>query len=167
MNTPLSLASTLLSHRLLRRQLRRIFGREITAEGEWAELLEAVNDAYHEADREKLLVENALEINAQELTEANVKLRLLIDNAPAGIVMLDSEMRCIFASRRWLQDRRVTMQDIVGKSYDEIVPEMAKHWKDARRERRRAAKRTRFRRRTAVSNGSNRRFARGMRPPAC
>lgn len=130
MNTPLSLASTLLSHRLLRRQLRRIFGREITAEGEWAELLDAVNDAYHEADREKLLVENALEINAQELTEANVKLRLLIDNAPAGIVMLDSEMRCIFASRRWLQDRRVTMQDIVGKCYDEIVPEMAKHWKD-------------------------------------
>lgn len=133
MNTPASLASTVLSHRLLRRQLRRIFGKEITVDGEWAELLEAVNDAYHEADREKQLVENALEMNAQELTEANVKLRLLIDNAPAGIVMLDSEMRCIFASRRWLQDRHVKLQDIVGKSYDEIVPEMAIHWRDVLR----------------------------------
>lgn len=128
MNEILPLSSSLLSHRLLRRQVRRIFGKEIAVDGPWAEFLEAVNDAYHEADREKLLVENALEVNAQELTEANIKLRLLIDNAPAGIVMLDSEMRCIFASRRWLQDHRVKLQDIVGKNYSEIVPGMAAHW---------------------------------------
>lgn len=133
MKTPLSLSSGLISHRLLRRQVRRIFGKELAVEGEWAELLDAVNDAYHEADREKQLVENALEINAQELTEANIKLRLLIDNAPAGIVMLDSEMRCIFASRRWLQDRHVKLQDIVGKAYGDIVPEMANHWEDVLR----------------------------------
>ena len=84
MNEILPLSSSLLSHRLLRRQVRRIFGKEIAVDGPWAEFLEAVNDAYHEADREKLLVENALEVNAQELTEANIKLRLLIDNAPAG-----------------------------------------------------------------------------------
>jgi diguanylate cyclase (GGDEF)-like protein/PAS domain S-box-containing protein len=129
-STILSSPSLLVSHRLLRRQLRRIFGEEFVPEGKWDVLLTAVNDAYHEADREKLLVENALEVNAQELTEANTKLRLLIDNAPAGIIMLDRAMRCIFASRRWLQDRHVGLQEIVGRSYAEIVPEMALRWRD-------------------------------------
>jgi diguanylate cyclase (GGDEF)-like protein/PAS domain S-box-containing protein len=99
--------------------------------GQWAELLNAVSDAYHVADQERHLVENALEVNAQELTEANIKLRLLIDNAPAGIVMLDREMRCIFASRRWLNDRRIELKDIVGKGHFEIVPEMRGRWNDA------------------------------------
>jgi diguanylate cyclase (GGDEF)-like protein/PAS domain S-box-containing protein len=115
-------------HRLLRRQLRRIFGTEIDPEGEWAALLSAVSDAYYLADRERHLVENALEVNGQELTEANIKLRLLIDNAPAGIVMLDRELRCIFASRRWLQDRRMELKDIVGKGHFEVVPEMQGQW---------------------------------------
>jgi diguanylate cyclase (GGDEF)-like protein/PAS domain S-box-containing protein len=127
------MTTTMLSHRLLRRQMKRIFGGEIEPEGKWAALLEAVSDAYHEADRERQLVENALEVNAQELTEANVKLRLLIDNAPAGIMMLDRDMRCIFASRRWLNDRHVKLQDIVGRGHYEIVPEMAERWRDVLR----------------------------------
>ncbi len=118
-------------HRLLRRQLRRVFGAEIAPEGDWAALLNAVSAAYHEADRERRLIENALEVNGQELTSANSKLRLLIDNAPAGIVMLDREMRCIFASRRWLQDRRMELQNIVGRGHFEIAPEMAGRWSDA------------------------------------
>lgn len=133
MSATLPTLSSLVSHRLLRRQLRRVFGNEIEPEGDWAVLLAAISDAYHEADQERQLVENALEVNAQELTEANTKLRLLIDNAPAGIMMLDREMRCIFASRRWLQDRHLELQNIVGKSHSEIVPEMAKLWKNVLR----------------------------------
>jgi len=118
------------SHRLLRRQLRRVFGSEIAPDGDWAALLRAVSDAYHDADRERRLLENGLEVNAQELTEANNKLRLFIDNAPAGIVMLDREMRYLFASRRWLQDRRVTLQDVVGQSHYEVSPVMPERWKE-------------------------------------
>jgi diguanylate cyclase (GGDEF)-like protein/PAS domain S-box-containing protein len=129
--TELPITANLAGHRLLRRQLRRVFGTETVPEGPWAELLAAVSDAYQEADRDKQLVENALEVNAQELTEANIKLRLLIDNAPAAIVMLDREMRCIFASRRWLQDHRVALQDIVGRNHFDIVPQMAERWKES------------------------------------
>jgi diguanylate cyclase (GGDEF)-like protein/PAS domain S-box-containing protein len=113
--------------------LRRVFGDEIVPEGKWAALLSAVSGAYYDADRERQLVENALEVNAQELTKANNKLRLLIDNAPAGIVMLDREMRCIFASRRWLQNRRLTLKDIVGAGHSEIFPEMAGRWDESLR----------------------------------
>ena len=108
--------------------MRRVFGSEVVPEGSWTPLLSAISNAYHEADQERQLIENALEVNAQELTEANNKLRLLIDNAPAGIVMLDRAMRCIFASRRWLQDRQLTLQDIVGRGHAEILPEMAGRW---------------------------------------
>jgi len=110
--------------------MRRVFGGEVAPPEEWNELLAAVSDAYHEADRERQLIENALEVNAQELTEANIKLRLLIDNAPAGIMMLDREMRCIFASRRWLQDRRVKLKEVVGRNHFEIAPEMAERWRE-------------------------------------
>ncbi len=113
---------------MLRRQLRRVFGTEVLPEGDWAALLTAVSNAYFEADRERRLIENALEVNGNELTGANSKLRLLIDNAPAGIVMLDRELRCMFASRRWLQDRRMEIESIVGRSHFEIAPEMAGRW---------------------------------------
>ena len=120
-------------HRLLLRQLRNnSLGGAAPEEG-WAILLDSVNDAYHAADRDRRLLENALEVNAQELTETNKKLHLFIDNAPAGIVMLDREMRYLFASRRWLFDRQLTMQDIVGKNHYEINPNLPEHWKAAHR----------------------------------
>ncbi|MFZ2855765.1 MAG: EAL domain-containing protein [Rhodocyclaceae bacterium] len=121
-----------IGHRLLRRQLFRIFGTEIAPEGEWGAFLQVVSDTYFEADRERQLVENALEVNGHELSEANNKLRLFIDNAPAGIVMLDREMRYLFASRRWLQDRRITLQDVVGKNHYEAYP-AAERWKEVHR----------------------------------
>ena len=153
-------------HRLLRRQLKRPFGNDIVPEGNWAALLKAVSTAYHEADRERRQIETELEANGQELSGANSKLRLLIDDAPAGIVMLDRELRCMFASRRWLQDRRMELENIVGRSHFEI----ARRWPAAGqrcfpgawREAQKAAKRKRFRNRTAASTGSNGRFAPGI-----
>ncbi len=130
MGLALSTSADQVSHRLLRRQLRRLYGTEIAPEGDWAALLQTVSDTYQESDSERRLLENALEVNAQELTEANKKLRLIIDNAPAGIVMLDREMRYLFASRRWLQDHRVTLQDVVGNNHYELSPVMSEHWRE-------------------------------------
>ncbi|BAL25544.1 bifunctional diguanylate cyclase/phosphodiesterase [Azoarcus sp. KH32C] len=118
------------THRLLRRQLRHIFGAEIAAEGDWGALLQAVDDAYHDADCERRLLETALEVSAQELTEANNKLRLFIDNAPAGIVMFDRELRYLFASRRWLQERQVKLHDVVGRNYREIRLTTTDRWEE-------------------------------------
>lgn len=131
MEFTLSTSDDKIKHRLLRRQLRRIFGSEIEPEGYWSTLLQAVSDAYHDADNERQLLENALEVSAMELTETNKKLRLIIDAAPAGIVMLDREMRYLFANRRWLQDHRLNIQDIVGKSHYEANPTMPARWKEA------------------------------------
>ncbi|MDR3412459.1 MAG: EAL domain-containing protein [Formivibrio sp.] len=120
-------------HRLLRRQLRRIFGMEIEPKGNLSTLLEAVSNSYYEADSERHLLENALEVNARELTETNKKLRLIIENTPAGIVMLDREMRFLFTNQRWLQDRHLTTHDIVGKRYFEVNPVTPSHWEETLR----------------------------------
>jgi diguanylate cyclase (GGDEF)-like protein/PAS domain S-box-containing protein len=120
-------------HRLLRRQLRNSFSSDTIPQGEWTTLLQAVNEAYHAADQERSLIENALEVNAEELTSSNKKLRLFIDNAPAGIVMLDRDMRYLFASQRWLQDRQLTLQSIVGKNHYQVNPALPQHMKDAHR----------------------------------
>ena len=99
------------------------------ASAEWAPFLKIISDTYHEVDRERWLLENALEVNAQELTEANSKLQLFINNAPAGIAMLDRDMRYLFASQRWLQDHRVKIEEIIGYSRDQVFPQMSERWK--------------------------------------
>jgi diguanylate cyclase (GGDEF)-like protein/PAS domain S-box-containing protein len=120
-------------HRLLQRQLRNSLADGAMPPGEWTALLQAVSEAYQAADRDRKLLENALEVNAQELTDANKKLRVFIDNAPVGIVMLDREMRYLFASQRWLRDRQLTIQNIVGKSHYELNPTLPQHWREAHR----------------------------------
>ncbi|HJV25699.1 MAG TPA: EAL domain-containing protein [Aromatoleum sp.] len=117
-------------HRLLRHQLRRIFGSEISPRGDWGVFLQTVNAAYYDADRERGLLENALELNAQELTEANNKLRLFTAHAPVGIVMLDRELRYVFASPRWLQQHQLALHDITGRHCREVPLPALDRWQE-------------------------------------
>ena len=60
-------------------------------------------------------------------------LRQFIRHAPAAIAMLDTQMRYIQASDRWMQDYKLVDHDIVGKSPYAVVPEVAQRWKDVHR----------------------------------
>ncbi|MDE2212491.1 MAG: EAL domain-containing protein [Betaproteobacteria bacterium] len=62
-------------HRLLERQLRRHFGSEFAPGKPWETLLAAISRHYHETENERRLLENALGVNSQELTQANELLR--------------------------------------------------------------------------------------------
>ena len=110
------------THRLLRRQLHQVAEKDIEIETKWHSLLSLVNEAYVAADREKRLLENALDTNAEELTSANSKLQLFINNAPAGIAMFDNKMNYLFASRRWLEDRRINAYDVIGNNHYKLFP---------------------------------------------
>lgn len=109
-------------HRLLKRQLRD-FPKisEMTLQHLQA-LIDVVNDTYQQVDRERRLLENALEVTAQELTAVNRQLQLFIENAPTGIAMLDAQLRYLYTSQRWLKDRKLTGIDVVGKSYYDLSP---------------------------------------------
>ena len=62
-------------HRLLARQLQRLMGKDFIPDERWSSLLQLVSDSYHEADRERGLLENALTVNSDELETANAQLR--------------------------------------------------------------------------------------------
>jgi len=107
-------------HRLLKRQLKNFPDMSAMNANHWLAFINVVNETYHQVDRERRLLENAIEVTAQELTGVNKQLQLFIENAPTGIVMLDNQLRYLYASRRWLEDRKLVGVDIIGKSHYEL-----------------------------------------------
>ena len=73
--------------------------------------------------REQLLAENQLKI-----VEREEQLRLYVEHSPAAIAMLDTELRYLIASRRWLVEYGLTGKDITGKSITTFFPGMPAQW---------------------------------------
>jgi two-component system sensor histidine kinase/response regulator len=75
----------------------------------------------HDITRHRL-AQAALEAGEQ-------KLRLFVEYAPAAIAMLDTEMRYVAVSRRWLRDYGIPDRDVIGLSHYEIFPDIPEHWR--------------------------------------
>jgi two-component system CheB/CheR fusion protein len=61
------------------------------------------------------------------------RFRQMIEGVPAGVAMLDRDMRYLLVSRRWLDDFRLNEPDIIGKSHYEVFPEIPERWKEVHR----------------------------------
>lgn len=117
-------------HRLLKRQMRAYPNFSAMTAEHWQTFINVINESYLQSDLERRLLENALEVTAQELTGVNKRLQLFIENAPTGIAMLDSQFRYLYASKRWLEDRKLEGQDIIGTSHHESSSYMPDSWKE-------------------------------------
>jgi PAS domain S-box-containing protein len=60
-------------------------------------------------------------------------LNVLLKNVPAGIAMLDRDMRYIVASDRWCEDYNVDCSKILGRSHYELFPDIPERWKETHR----------------------------------
>jgi signal transduction histidine kinase/ActR/RegA family two-component response regulator len=94
-------------HSLLRRQLKRHFpdGR---VPPELAPILAAIDQAYHQFDNDRSMLERSLDLSSQELLQANSELRALVSAFPDHILRLDARGSIIDVkgavseqSRRW------------------------------------------------------------------
>ena len=66
----------------------------------------------------------------QALSASEALLRQFIKHAPAAIAMLDTELRYLQTSDRWLSDYRLQGQDIIGKAHYEVFPKQPERWKE-------------------------------------
>ena len=75
---------------------------------------------------ERVAAENALHRTTSQL-------QIFIEHAPAALAMFDTEMRYLFASRRWLADYGLQDLNLRGQAHYEVFPEVTERWKEAHR----------------------------------
>ena len=68
-----------------------------------------------------------------ELRESKERLKLFIDFAPAGLAMLDRDMRYLFLNRRWREAYGLEGRNLLGVSHYDVFPEVSAQWKEAHR----------------------------------
>jgi PAS domain S-box-containing protein len=83
-------------HRLLERQLRRHVGEISLQDNQLSSFLEIIDNYYHEIDKEKRLINNALAVSAAELNEVNERLR--IQNAEMTRILLNTLSDAVYAT---------------------------------------------------------------------
>jgi PAS domain S-box-containing protein len=60
-------------------------------------------------------------------------LRLFIRHTPAAIAVLDTEMRYLVVSDRWIKDYHHEGKELVGRSHYELFPDLPERWKEGHR----------------------------------
>ena len=69
----------------------------------------------------------------EALRQSEERLRLFVEEAPAAIAMLDTEMRYLAVSSQWLKDFGLEGQTIKGRSHYEAFPDIPERWKEVHR----------------------------------
>lgn len=59
-----------------------------------------------------------------KLQESEERLRIFVENVPAGVAMFDRDMRILAYSNRWQADYRLEGQELIGRSYYELLPQI-------------------------------------------
>jgi two-component system NtrC family sensor kinase len=80
------------THRLLQRQLKRYVSNPETIPEDWQAFVAAVNQAYWQADEDRARLERTLELNSQELLQANSNMQMLLQNVEAQVEKRTNEL---------------------------------------------------------------------------
>jgi signal transduction histidine kinase len=97
-------------HRLLERQIRRVFGSAEKVPEEWRPFLDAVDAAYRQSDDDRAMLERSMDLSSQELMQANIALRqslsllqATLESTADGILVVDRNGRIAAFNRRFAE----------------------------------------------------------------
>ncbi|WP_025765217.1 PAS domain S-box protein [Dyadobacter tibetensis] len=65
----------------------------------------------------------------EALNQERSRLSAFVQNAPAAVAMVDTNLRYLAVSQRWLEEYKIQNQYIIGKSHYEIFPNLSDEWK--------------------------------------
>jgi PAS domain S-box-containing protein len=74
-----------------------------------------------------------LETQTALLQSREELLKIFVKNVPAGVAMLDCDMRYLQVSERWCADYGVEATQILGRSHYEVFAEVPERWKEMHR----------------------------------
>lgn len=102
---------------LLKRQLKRFFGNDVSVPPEYQGFIAAVNSAYAEFEVDRELMERSLEISSQELLEANSEMRAIFQAIPDLVFRLDHEGTIL--SLKTGSSGEAPQQSLVGQRFQD------------------------------------------------
>jgi len=85
------------------------------------------------AEAALLEVNRTLEAQATVLQSREELLKIFVKNVPAGVAMLDCDMRYLQVSDRWCADYSVDNSHVLGRSHYEVFPDVPYRWKEIHR----------------------------------
>ena len=81
-----------------------------------------------------LELNRSLEKQAVELQTREELLKIFVKSVPAGVAMLDREMRYLQVSDRWCADYSLSDSSrVLGRSHYELFPDILDRWKEVHR----------------------------------
>src|ERR1039457_7068310 len=107
-------------HSLLKRQLKRHFGSLVACPKNLEGFLDAVNEAYWQADGDRNMLERSLELSSQELLTANSEMRAVFQTFPDLYFRLDDTGKILEVKAGSEMDLCLPSTQLVGKKIQNI-----------------------------------------------
>jgi PAS domain S-box-containing protein len=103
-------------HKLLSRQLAKVFGREGEVPAELVPFLEVVDTAYNQADHDRVLLERSLDLTSTELIEANQELRAYASDLELRVAERTAQLQASNISLELEVEERTAAERILSES---------------------------------------------------
>ncbi|BCS53416.1 PAS domain S-box protein [Geobacter sp. SVR] len=75
----------------------------------------------------------ARKVMEEALRQREETLRLFVEHSPVPIVMVDKDMKYVYASRRWFKAFGLKDMDVRDRSHYDIFPDIPERWKEVHR----------------------------------
>ncbi|MEL6158859.1 MAG: ATP-binding protein [Cyanobacteria bacterium J06623_5] len=107
-------------HRLLQRQLQRHLSQLDHVPDGWENFIDAVNEAYERADKDRHMMEQILELNSREMKALNSQMKAAI---PDTFLRLDKQGNILDYTPGRTQKAYLSASDVIGKPLSAFLPE--------------------------------------------